>query len=62
VSTIVDVEGWPAMTPEILTDRLRLRAWLPTDRAPFAALNVDPRVMEHFVNDVVARTERCAGG
>jgi RimJ/RimL family protein N-acetyltransferase len=37
------------MTPELLTDRLRLRAWLPTDRAPFAALNADPRVMEHFV-------------
>ena len=38
------------MTSEILTDRLRLRAWLPTDRAPFAMLNADPRVMEHFVS------------
>jgi len=33
---------------EIVTDRLRLRAWLPADREPFAALNADPRVMEHF--------------
>lgn len=33
---------------EILTERSRLRRWLPEDRAPFAALNADPRVMEHF--------------
>jgi RimJ/RimL family protein N-acetyltransferase len=38
------------MTSEILTDRLRLRAWLPTDRALFATLNADPRVMEYFVS------------
>jgi RimJ/RimL family protein N-acetyltransferase len=31
-----------------LTDRLLLRPWLPRDRAPFAAMNADPRVMEHF--------------
>ncbi|BDT68511.1 acetyltransferase [Comamonadaceae bacterium OS-1] len=30
------------------TPRLRLRQWLPQDRAPFAALNADPRVMEFF--------------
>lgn len=30
------------------TERLRLRRWRPEDRAPFAALNADPRVMEHF--------------
>ena len=30
------------------TDRLVLRDWRATDRAPFAALNADPRVMEHF--------------
>ena len=30
------------------TERLRLRRWLLADRAPFAALNADPRVMEHF--------------
>jgi RimJ/RimL family protein N-acetyltransferase len=33
---------------EIVTSRLRLRRWRPEDRAPFAALNADPRVMEHF--------------
>lgn len=37
------------MHPEALvTARLRLRRWLPSDRIPFAALNADPRVMEHF--------------
>lgn len=30
------------------TDRLLLRLWRDSDRAPFAAMNADPRVMEHF--------------
>jgi len=30
------------------TDRLLLRRWRPDDLAPFAALNADPEVMEHF--------------
>ena len=30
------------------TDRLHLRRWRFFDRAPFAALNADPEVMEHF--------------
>jgi RimJ/RimL family protein N-acetyltransferase len=30
------------------TERLILRPWREADRAPFAALNADPRVMEHF--------------
>ena len=34
--------------PELKTDRLRLRRWLPADRAPFAALNADPRVTEYL--------------
>ena len=34
--------------PDILTPRLRLRAWRDADLAPFAAMNADPRVMEHF--------------
>jgi ribosomal-protein-alanine N-acetyltransferase len=34
--------------PELRTERLLLRAWLPDDRVPFAALNADPEVMEHF--------------
>src|SRR5271155_4846295 len=31
---------------ELRTERLYLRPWRPDDRAPFAALNADPRVME----------------
>ncbi|HEX3749624.1 MAG TPA: GNAT family N-acetyltransferase [Streptosporangiaceae bacterium] len=30
------------------TERLLLRHWRPEDRAPFAAMNADPEVMEHF--------------
>lgn len=33
---------------DVTTDRLCLRRWRPSDRAPFAALNADPRVMEYF--------------
>ncbi len=36
------------MTPTIETDRLLLRQWSDDDRDPFAALNADPVVMEHF--------------
>ncbi len=32
----------------ITTDRLLLRRWRPGDAEPFARLNADPRVMEHF--------------
>lgn len=32
----------------IRTERLVLRRWTNRDRAPFAALNADPMVMEHF--------------
>lgn len=32
----------------IRTRRLLLRRWRRTDRAPFAAMNADPAVMEHF--------------
>jgi len=34
--------------PFLQTDRLLLRPWRETDREPFAALNADPAVMEHF--------------
>ena len=34
--------------PELRTERLRLRRWRDADRAPFAALNADPVVMEFF--------------
>jgi RimJ/RimL family protein N-acetyltransferase len=33
---------------EPVTERLLLRAWRPEDRAPFAAMNADPAVMEFF--------------
>jgi ribosomal-protein-alanine N-acetyltransferase len=33
---------------ELRTPRLRLRAWRAGDREPFARINADPRVMEHF--------------
>jgi ribosomal-protein-alanine N-acetyltransferase len=37
-----------ALGPQLVTDRLVLRRWRPEDREPFAALNADPEVMEHF--------------
>lgn len=33
---------------ELRTPRLRLRRFTPADREPFAAVNADPFVMEHF--------------
>lgn len=33
---------------ELRTERLLLRRWRDEDREPFAALNADPVVMEHF--------------
>jgi RimJ/RimL family protein N-acetyltransferase len=33
----------------LTTGRLLLRHWRDDDRAPFAAMNADPRVMEHFL-------------
>ena len=40
----------PAHTsgPVLRTERLILRPWRPDDLDPFAALNADPVVMEHF--------------
>jgi len=37
-----------ATTPILTTDRLVLRPWRDSDLEPFAALNADPAVMEHF--------------
>jgi RimJ/RimL family protein N-acetyltransferase len=34
--------------PVLATERLVLRGWTDTDKAPFAAMNADPRVMELF--------------
>jgi len=39
---------------EIETQRLRLRQWRQEDRAPFASLNGDPRVMEFFPSTLTA--------
>lgn len=39
----------PVDVVELPTDRLLLRAWRASDREPFAAMNADPVVMEHFV-------------
>jgi ribosomal-protein-alanine N-acetyltransferase len=36
------------VVPTIRTERLVLREWREADREPFAALNSDPVVMEHF--------------
>ncbi|GAB3812505.1 GNAT family N-acetyltransferase [Kribbella italica] len=33
---------------ELRTERLLLRQWTEADKEPFAALNADPAVMEHF--------------
>lgn len=42
-----DADAAPTVA-ELVTERLVLRAWRDADLAPFAALNADPRVMEHF--------------
>ncbi|SEG82924.1 ribosomal-protein-alanine N-acetyltransferase [Thermomonospora echinospora] len=34
--------------PVLRTERLIMRRWRDADREPFAALNADPQVMEHF--------------
>jgi RimJ/RimL family protein N-acetyltransferase len=41
---------------EIRTERLLLRRWRPEDRAPFAGLNCDPRVVE-FLAAPLSREE-----
>lgn len=34
------------------TERVLLRSWTPADRAPLAALNADPRVMEYLLGPI----------
>lgn len=38
----------PSLPQELETPRLLLRRWRESDRIPFAAINADPQVMEHF--------------
>lgn len=45
-----------AVSTELSTDRLRLRRWIPSDLEPFAGMNADPLVMEHFPS-VLSRDE-----
>jgi len=40
---------------DLRTERLMLRRWRPDDLEPFAAMNADPRVMEHLI--VLSREE-----
>ena len=41
---------------EFDTDHLRLRQWRPSDCEPFAAMGVDPRVMEYFPSTLDRQT------
>ena len=45
-----------ALPREIPTERLLLRRWIAADRDPFADMNADRRVMEHFPS-VLTRAE-----
>lgn len=46
---MLDITATHAVPPAMLAGtRVRLRPWLAEDRAPFAALNADAKVMEHF--------------
>ncbi|MGH9305362.1 MAG: GNAT family N-acetyltransferase [Acidimicrobiales bacterium] len=40
--------GQTAPPPALASGRVLLRPWRPDDRDPFAAINADPEVMEHF--------------
>ena len=44
------VSGADGRARELRTPRLRLRAWRDADFEPFALMNADPRVMEHYPN------------
>lgn len=44
----------------IETARLRLRNWSDDDLAVFAAMNADPRVMEHFPSTMTAEESKAA--
>ena len=51
-----------ASGPVLRTDRLVLRPWRDADRAPFAALNADPQVMQFFPKPLTrAESDALAG-
>lgn len=50
------MENDMAISTELSTDRLRLRRWIPSDLEPFAGMNADQLVMEHFPS-VLSRDE-----
>jgi len=50
------LKGQLRFWPVIRTERLVLRRWRPSDWEPFAALNADSQVMEHF-DRVMTREE-----
>jgi RimJ/RimL family protein N-acetyltransferase len=53
----------PPTEPAVLeprTARLLLRQWRDSDHAPFAALNADPEVMEHFPGPLTAEQSRAS--
>ena len=45
--------------PELRTNRLLLRGWLPEDRLAMAAINADPRVME-FIGEPMTDLQNAA--
>jgi RimJ/RimL family protein N-acetyltransferase len=47
---------FPPKASELRTPRVLLREWRDRDREPFAALNADPEVMEHF-RSVLSRAD-----
>ena len=47
-ATLLRLAASCALMPVRRTARLVLRPWQEADRAPFAAMNADPDVMEHF--------------
>jgi ribosomal-protein-alanine N-acetyltransferase len=46
---VAELDGAPHPVAELTTDRLLLRGFRDADLDPFAAINADPVVMEHFV-------------
>ncbi len=45
---LTSAKNFGMSTQEHHTERLILRNWRPSDKAPFAQMNADPDVMEHF--------------